>query len=156
MTFKVKIDIEREFTVAADIDTVFALLSDVPASAAHFPKVHALSSLSGNSFRWDMEEVALGIYSIQTSYACQYVSDKNAKTVTWTPIKGEGNAEVSGQWELTKLEDGTNISFKTKAELTLQISSLLKLAVSPLVKFEFTGMVDTYLSNLKNLWATSD
>jgi carbon monoxide dehydrogenase subunit G len=153
MTFKVNIEMEREFVVAADIDTVFALLSDVPASAAHFPKVKALTALSNNSFKWDMEEVTLGIYSIQTSYACQYVSDKKAKTVVWTPIKGEGNAEVSGHWELTQLEAGTNISFKTKAELTLQINGFLKLAVSPLVKFEFTGMVDTYLRNLKDLWA---
>lgn len=153
MTVKVNIDLQRKFIVAEEIDTVFSLLSNVPASAAHFPKVHALTPLSENSFRWDMEKVALGMYSIQTSYACQYVSDSDAKTVVWTPIKGEGNAIVSGKWKLSELETGTNIIFETKAELTLPVSGLLKLAVSPLVKFEFSGMVDTYLRNLKNLWA---
>jgi carbon monoxide dehydrogenase subunit G len=153
MTVKVTIDLNRKLTVAADINTVFSLLSDVPASAEHFPKVHAITALSDNSFRWDMEKVGLGTHSIQTSYACLYISDIDAKTITWTPIKGEGNGIVSGKWELTEVATGTNISFKTKAELTLPLPGLLKLAISPLVKFEFSGMVDTYLRNLKSLWS---
>lgn len=152
MTIKVTIDLNRKFMVGAGINTVFALLSDIPASAAHFPKVHAITELSDNVFRWDMEKVALGLYSIQTIYACQYIADSNANTIVWIPIKGEGNATVSGKWELSELENGTEISFTTKAELTLPFSGLLKLAVSPLVKFEFTGMVDTYLKSLKALW----
>lgn len=153
MTVKVNIDLHREFIVAADIETVFSLLSDVPASAAHFPKVHALTPLSDNSFRWDMEKVALGIYSIETSYACQYIADSNKKTIVWMPIEGEGNAIVSGKWKLTELENGTNICFETKANLTLPISGLLQLAIRPLVKMEFSGLVDTYLQNLQDLWA---
>lgn len=153
MTVKVNIDLHREFIVAADIDTVFSLLSNVPASAAYFPNVHALTPLSDNSFRWDMEKVALGIYSIETSYACQYISDSAAKTVEWIPIEGEGNAKVSGKWKLRKFAAGTNILFETKAELTLPISGLLQLAISPLVKLEFSRMVDTYLHNLEDLWA---
>lgn len=153
MTVKVNIDLHREFIVAADIDTVFSLLSNVPASAAYFPNVHALIPLSDNSFRWDMEKVALGIYTIETSYACQYISDSDAKTVVWIPIEGEGNAKVSGKWKLRKFAAGTNILFETKAELTLPISGLLQLAISPLVKLEFSRMVDTYLQNLEDLWA---
>jgi carbon monoxide dehydrogenase subunit G len=152
MTIKVSIDLNRKFIVNADINSIFTLLSDVPVSAAHFPKVHALTALSDNSFRWEMEKVGLGTHSVQTSYACQYIADSDAKTVVWTPIKGEGNSIVSGKWELTELATGTNISFKTKAELTLPLPGLLKLAISPLVKFEFSGMVDTYLRNLKGLW----
>ena len=153
MTVKVKIDLHREFIVAADIDTVFSLLSNVPASAAYFPKVHKLTPLSDNSYRWDMEKVALGIYSIETSYACQYISDRDAKTIVWVPIEGEGNATVSGKWTLTKFAAGTNVLFETQAELILPISGLLQLAISPLVKIEFTGLVDTYLNNLQDLWA---
>jgi carbon monoxide dehydrogenase subunit G len=151
MTVKVTIDLNRKFIVNANINTVFSLLSDVPASAAYFPKVHVITALSDNSFRWDMEKVGLGTHSIQTCYACQYICDGDAKTIVWTPIKGEGNGIVSGKWELTEVASGTNISFKTKAELTLPLPGLLKLAISPLVKFEFSGMVDTYLRNLKGV-----
>jgi carbon monoxide dehydrogenase subunit G len=153
MTIKVTIDLNRKLSVAADIDSVFSLLSDVPASAEYFPKVHAITALSDNSFLWDMEKVGLGNHSVQTSYACLYFSDRDAKTIVWTPIKGEGNSIVSGKWELTEVATGTYISFKTKAELTLPLPGLLKLAISPMVKFEFSGMVDTYLRNLKGLWS---
>jgi carbon monoxide dehydrogenase subunit G len=151
MTVKITIDLDREFTVAANIAVVFALLSNVPASAAHFPKVRALTPIADNSFRWDLEKVGLGVYSIQTSYACQYIADGDTLTVVWKPIKGEGNAIVSGEWKLIQLATGTNISFKTNAELTLPLPGLLKLVISPLVKVEFSGMVDTYLRNLKGV-----
>jgi carbon monoxide dehydrogenase subunit G len=153
MTIKVTIDLNRKFIVTADINSAFSLLSDVPSSAAHFPKVHAITALQDNSFRWDMEKVGLGTHSIQTSYACQYISDSDAKTIVWTPIKGEGNSIVSGKWEFTEVASGSNISFNTKAQLTLPLPGLLKLVISPLVKIEFTGMVDTYIRNLKGVLA---
>lgn len=153
MTVKVSIDLDRKFTVAADIDTVFALLADIPASASHFPKVQALTPLSENEYRWEMKKVSLGLHSVQTVYACQYASDSEAKTIVWTPIKGEGNAIVSGKWELQESADGTSVSFQTKADLTIPLPGLLKMAISPAVKFEFSGMVDAYLRNLKTVWA---
>lgn len=153
MTVKVTIDLTRNFTVAADIETVFSLLSDVPASAANFPKVHAITELSENVYKWEMEKVNLGASSVQTSYACQYTADSTARTVTWTPIKGEGNGIVSGQWALAEQANGTDVAFTTKAELTLPLPGLLKLAISPVVKMEFSGMVDTYLGNIKRVLA---
>ena len=152
MTVKVTIDLNRKFIVSADINTVFSFLSDVPAAVAHFPNVKELTALGDNTFRWEMEEVSSGGYSVKTVYACQYASDSEAKTIVWTPIKGEGNGIVSGKWELTEVEAGTQISFSTTAELTTPLPRLLKLVVVPVVKLEFTEMVDTYLSNLKGLW----
>ncbi len=152
MTVKVTIDVNRKLIVNADIDTVFSLVSDVPAAVSHFPNVQELIDLGDNRFRWEMEEVSSGGYAVKTIYACQYVADKDAKTVVWTPIKGEGNGIVSGRCELTEGEDGTHILFTTNAELTIPVPRLLKLVTSPIVKLEFTGMVDTYLSNLKELW----
>lgn len=153
MTVKVTIDLARKFNVSADINTVFSLLSDVEASAAHFPKVHAITELSENVYKWEMEKVNLGTSSVQTNYACQYHANENAKTVEWTPIKGQGNGVVSGKWQLTETDTGTDLSFNTKAELSLPLPRLLKLAISPVVKMEFSGMVDTYLGNLKRVFA---
>lgn len=153
MTVKVSINLDRKFTVAADIETVFSLLADIPASAEHFPKVQALTPLSENEYRWEMKKVSLGLHSVQTVYACEYTSDSNSKTILWTPIKGEGNAIVSGKWELCEASNGTSVSFHTKADLTIPLPGLLKMAISPAVKIEFSGMVDSYLRSLKSVWA---
>jgi len=151
MTVKVDIELDREFTVAADIETVFTLLADVEGSASHFPKVDTLTDLGDNTFRWEMEKVGVGGHAIQTTYACKYVPDNGAKTVVWSPIKGEGNGVVSGGWEMTESGSGTLVKFRTKAEMTLPLPGLLKIAISPVVKHEFGSMVDTYMDNLQGV-----
>ena len=45
MTVNVTIDLGYEFDVKASAKDVFAVLSDVPTSASHFPKVHQLVDL---------------------------------------------------------------------------------------------------------------
>ena len=150
MAFKVKIEMDKEFTVNADIDTVFGLLSNVPESAAHFPKVEELEDLGDNTFRWNMEKVGVGDHAIQTIYACQYDANDGDKTVTWSPIKGEGNGVVSGSWSLTESGGGTQVNFDTTAVMELPLPGLLKLAISPVVKHEFNTMVETYIDNLKS------
>lgn len=149
MAVKVSIDVDREFEVKADIDTAFALLASVPDSAAHFPKVDELVDLGDNTYRWEMEKIGLGDHSIQTIYACQYDADEGSKAVKWVPIKGEGNGVVKGSWNLEENGGGTTCKLTTSAELTLPLPGLLKLAISPVVKHEFTSMVDEYIDNLK-------
>jgi len=149
MTIKVSIDIDREFTVKADKNTAFALLADVPKSAAHFPKVEALTDQGDNTYLWEMEKVGLGDHAIQTVYACKYTPNEDAGEITWTPVKGEGNGVVSGKWEVKEIDGGTQLRLQTSAELTLPLPGLLKLAISPVVKHEFNSMVDEYIDNLK-------
>ena len=45
MAVTVKIDLGYEFEVKAKYDEVFAVLSDVPASVSHFPRVEKLTDL---------------------------------------------------------------------------------------------------------------
>ncbi|MFW5824651.1 MAG: SRPBCC family protein [Marinobacter sp.] len=150
MAFTVSIELNREIGLAASYDEVFDLLSDVPRSVSHFPKVHKLVDLGNNTYRWEMEKIGVDKYSIQTAYACQYYADRDAGKVTWEPVKGEGNGIVRGSWALTGVDDNTTRArFQTTAELTLPLPGLLKLAISPVVKHEFNGLVDGYMSNLK-------
>ena len=105
MAITVKIDLGYEFNVKAKAAEVFEVLSDVPTSVSHFPKVDQLVDLGGNSYRWEMEKVGTAQVNIQTVYACKYVSQWDAAkghgTVKWTPVKGVGNALVSGSWDHT-------------------------------------------------------
>ncbi|SDW10943.1 SRPBCC family protein [Marinobacter mobilis] len=150
MAITVALELSRDFEIPGAYNDVFDLLADVPRSVSHFPKVDQLVDLGGNSFRWEMEKLGIDKHAIQTVYACNYVPDRDAGTITWTPVKGEGNGLVSGSWELTANGDNaTNAKFRTKAELTLPLPKLLKLAISPVVKHEFNALVDTYVANLK-------
>ena len=150
MAFSVTINLQREFETSCTPEKVFALLADVPRSASHFPKVDQLVDLGGNTFRWEMEKIGIGSYTLQqTIYACHYTSDAAKKTVTWTPISGVGNALVEGGWTITPKEGGSKVSIKTKGDLTVDFPSFLQFIISPLVEMEFTGMTEHYLTNLQ-------
>lgn len=129
---------------------MFDLLADVPESASHFPKVHKLVDLGDNTYRWEMEKVGVDKHAIQSIYACKYYPDKDNGKITWEPVKGEGNGIVKGSWTLKAKDDNTtSVKFQTSAELTVPLPSLLKLAISPVIKHEFNSLVDTYMNNLK-------
>ena len=117
MAITVPFDLKYEFTVKARPAEVFAVLSDVPASASHFPKVAQLVDLGGGAYRWEMEKVGTDKINIQTVYASKYVSDRKKGTVVWTPVKGEGNALIGGSWTITDKKKSTQLVLKISGEL---------------------------------------
>lgn len=149
VAISIKIEVKREFFVPAGIDTVFALLANVPESVSHFPKVAQLIDLGDNSYRWEMEKIGVDKHALQTVYACKYIANEAAKTITWEPVKGVGNGIVSGSWHLSEDGEGTHIAFQSEAEVSLPLPSILKLAISPVVKHEFNSLVEIYTDNLK-------
>jgi hypothetical protein len=151
MAFTVVINMQRGFDTPCTPEKVFALLADVPRSASHFPKVDQLLDLGGNAFRWEMEKIAIGGYTLQqTIYACHYTADPLTMHVAWTPVPGVGNAIVQGEWTIQPKEGvGTTVSISTKGDLTVDFPSFLEFMISPLVVMEFTGMIERYLANMQ-------
>ena len=148
MAITVDIDLGYEFEVKAPFKDVFAVLSDVPTSVSHFPKVHQLVDLGGGVYRWEMEKVGTAQVNIQTIYASKYVSNKAKGTVVWTPVKGEGNALVGGSWKITDNKKSTGIVLKIQGEVSVPLPGLMKMVVVPVVKGEFEKLVEQYIQNL--------
>jgi carbon monoxide dehydrogenase subunit G len=148
MAVTVNINLGYEFDVKAKASEVFEVLSDVPTSASHFPKVDKLTDLGGGSYRWEMEKIGIASISLQTVYASKYTANKAKGTVTWTPVKGEGNALVSGSWAVKDNKKSTNIVLEIQGELTLPLPGLMKMVAGPVAEAEFEKMVEQYIENL--------
>lgn len=148
MSITVPIDLGYEFEVKAPFKTVFDLLSDVPTSVSHFPKVQQLVDVGGGVYRWEMEKVGTAQVNLQTVYACKYVANRSQGTVVWTPVKGVGNAQVSGSWTLADHKKSTAITLQIQAEVSVALPSLMKVVVVPVVKGEFEKLVEKYVDNL--------
>ena len=148
MAITVKIDLGYEFDVKAKAAEVFEVLSDVPASVAHFPKVEKLTDLGGGVYQWEMEKVGTAQVNIQTVYASQYVSDKARGTVKWTAVQGVGNALVNGGWTIVDNKKSTNITLAIQGEIEVPLPGLMKMVVVPVVQGEFEKLVDKYIANL--------
>ena len=154
MSFSVAINIQREFETSSSPDKVFKLHAYVPRSASHFPKVDQLVDLGDNTYRWEMEKIGIGGYTLQqTIYASRYSADAASRKVSWTPVQGVGNAIVSGEWTITQKAEGTKVALNTKGDLTVDFPSFLEFIISPLVVMEFTGMIERYLANLQETFS---
>ncbi len=149
MTVTVHIDLGYEFEVRAKFDEVFALLSDVPESVSHFPKVEKLTDLGDGVYKWEMQKVGTAQVNIQTVYACKYTSDKAKGTVKWTPVKGVGNAQVGGSWKITDQKGkSTKLVLQTEGTVDVPVPGLMKVVVEPIVASEFEKLVEKYIANL--------
>jgi carbon monoxide dehydrogenase subunit G len=148
MTLTVNIDLGYEFEVKAPAADVFEVLSHVPTSASFFPGVDQLVDLGDGAYRWEMAKIGIGQINLQTIYASKYVSDPAKGRVAWTPIQGEGNALVSGDWKITNKATSTLIELHILGDLTLPLPSLMKMIVAPMVQAEFEKAVEQYISNL--------
>ena len=148
MAITVKLAMQHEFTVKAKADEVFAFLADVPSSAKHFPKVDKLTELRKNTYRWELGKAGTEKFNLQTIYACTYAADRKKGTITWSPIVGEGNGLISGHWRITDNKKSTSIAFEMHGELTLPVSSLVKMVVAPLAASENEKTNLQYFKNL--------
>jgi carbon monoxide dehydrogenase subunit G len=148
MAISVPIELGYEFSVKSAFKDVFAVLSDVPESVSHFPNVDQLVDMGGGTYRWEMKKIGIASVSLQTIYASKYVSDAKKGSVVWTPVKGVGNALVGGSWAITDKKKTTDLVLKIAGTVDVPLPGLMKSVVTPVVKNEFEGMVDTYVDNL--------
>lgn len=149
MAFDVKIQLNKKFSVPADIDTVYNLLADVPASTSHFPDLENLIEEAANTYRWEMKKIGLGPIQLQTIYACEYMCDPESKSITWVPRDTANNsAKVSGEWIITETATGCDINLLTDAVITIPLPSLAGIGLKPVVKIEFETLSNTYIKNL--------
>ena len=148
MSITVKIDLGYEFDVKAKAAEVFEVLSDVPESVSHFPKVEKLTDLGGGVYQWEMEKVGAAQVNIQTVYASKYVSDAARGTVKWTPVKGIGNAQVGGNWKIVDNKKSTGLTLAIQGEIEVPLPGLMKMVVAPVVEGEFEKLVEKYIANL--------
>ena len=148
MTVTVAIDLGYEFAVKAPFKEVFDVLSDVPTSVSHFPKVDKLVDMGDGVYRWEMAKVGTAQVNIQTVYASKYVSNRAKGSVVWTPVPGVGNALVGGSWKIGDQKKSTAVEFKVKGTVDVALPGLMKMVVVPVVQGECEKLVEKYIDNL--------
>jgi hypothetical protein len=127
---------------------VFELLSDVPASASHFPKVDKLTDLGDGLYQREMQKVGVSEANIQTIHASKDVSDKTKGTAKWAPVKGVGNALVGGSRTLADNKRWANTTPAIQGEIEVPPPGLMKMVVAPVVEGEFEKRIGGYIANL--------
>ena len=152
---KVTVLFLRTIMVPASPEQAYEVVADVPDSVAHFPDLMALVPENAG-YTWYFDPRSVSGYTTQTVYACQYHTDESTLSVSWTPIKGVGNAEVSGYWTIEPTNPGTKLSIDYKLVLSLDLPSLVRRIAEPVVIRENTALMERYLENLKTTFEGGD
>lgn len=150
MTVTVDIDLGYEFIVKAAFKDVFDVLGNVPVSASFFPKVDRLVDLGKSAYRWELARLGVAGASLQAVYASKYTSDRAKGSVVWVPVKGQGNALISGSWKVTRGKKSTALEFKVWGSVDVPVPGLMTMVVAPVVRNEFETLVEKYIDNLIN------
>lgn len=148
MSLTIDLHLAYELDVKASAKEAFALLSNVPRSASHYPKLAHLEDLGKNTYRWEMEPVGSGPVHLQTVYASKYVSSPTKGTVRWTPVPGEGNARVAGSWTIRAHQGFTRLLLEIDGSVDLPLPGLMKTVAEPIVEFEFESLTEQYLDKI--------
>lgn len=148
MAVTVKIEVEQRLEVSASYEEVFALLVDIPRSVSHFPRMDQLVPLGDERYRWEMKKLGPEKYAVQIVYAVQYSWDQGRGSITWEPVKGVGNGQISGSWEISQ-GNPVRMILRTQGELTLPFPRLMKRMVEPIVQKEFARLIGGYTRNLQ-------
>lgn len=140
-------NISRSVTVAASPAAVFAVLSDVPDSTAHFPTLLSLIAEKGG-YTWTLAPVRMKGVSVQLVYCCRYTTGAVAGIVSWVPVAGVGNTEVTGDWRITPSGSGSRVTLTNHLQLKLSLPRLLRPFARPLLEKNNTELIEGYIANL--------
>lgn len=148
MSTQVRVEVGYSFSVRTPAKTVFALLEDVPLSASFYPKVERLVDLGSGAYRWEMEKIGVGQFTLQTVYASRYQADAAAGRVSWTPLPDEGNTQVTGYWQVSPQKKFCSLELQLQVQVTLPLPDMMKPVVTPMLQAEFERLTETYIDNL--------
>lgn len=138
------------FEVNASAETTFLLLSDISKASSLHPTLHSIKDMGKGIYRWEMKKYGAGKFHVQTVYTCQYYSDAVAGTVVWTPVEGEGNAQVSGSF-IVKAQ-GKNAIVEANIEMNgaLPLPAIMKKMALQMIASENRKLTEKYIANLMN------
>lgn len=145
---KVNLSIERSLPVPASADQVIALFDDLETTIGRFPKLKKLSKLGPNRYRWDMDIIGSRIANIahSVSYGAEYRVDAGQGELSWTPVKGVGNASIEGQFRVRESGEGSVLSFAVRGELQdVPVPLMYRLIAPAFIQGKFSALVDKFL-----------
>ena len=153
MSTRLSVEAGYAFDVRAPFKDVFALLADVPASAAHYPQLERIVAQGEDIWRWEMQRIGVGQYALQTVYASRYSFDSKSGLISWEPVPDVGNARVTGSWQVRKGAKGiTQLELQVQLEVDLPVPPLMQLVVTPLLQAEFERLTEGYIDSLIAHW----
>ena len=154
---QLRLPFTHEIEVAATPQATFALLADVPDSAAHFPQLEAVLPAPQGAWTWKLEKIGIGKVFVQTTYALRYTQRPEEHTILWEPVPGVGNGVSRGSWVIRETPRGAQVRFENVLEVKFRgLPSLLRRGVEPFAIKENARIIRAYMANIAQTLSGGD
>ena len=148
MTIKIEVDINRSKAINADADEAFTRIKTVEQMASFFPNLDQLDKIDEQTYGWVLQKIGNDAYKHRVEYTSRWQWHHDDRRITWEPIKGRGNTQISGFCHVLERDQGSEVIFTVQAVLLLPLPRLAKSIAKPIVKKKFEGVIDSYIQNV--------
>jgi hypothetical protein len=125
------------------------VLSDMPATLSHFPKLRPITELAANRYRWDLEAIGAAGVEHEVSFATDFETDVDAGEIRFSAVKGEGNAMISGVFRAQESGGATELVLEVGGTLSdIKVPMLLRGPAKPFIKGMFEKLVDRFVERV--------
>ena len=150
---KAKVDLQRTAHIEGNADELFALLSDLPKTMSHFPKLRAFTDQGDGVWLWEIEPIHVAGMTYELDVATRFEIDEGNRTVRLIPVSGKGNAQIGGHF--TALQDGSEARLDLEIEGTIEVDvpMLLRAPAKPFIRSYFTRLVERFIERIQAEYA---
>lgn len=147
-----KLNLQKKATIKANFDAILADLPKVEPLLGIFPKLEKLSDLGKGAFETQLKPIgAMGV-----EYAVCYAADYKVEghSLTFTGIKGKGNALLSGQFKFEQKGDKIEVEVDIEGQLRdIKVPMLMRPATPGFIKTMFEGLVDRFIEKVEQKYS---
>lgn len=148
MAFNVEIQCQSSFVSPCDLDKTMERLSNYEMSIGNnFQDLEAFSKEGDGIYLWTFPKLNYGGNQLQIQFRTQFQKHL-PDIIKMIPVPSKTKANLSGQWKLTSLKEGTRVDFEATLVGELPLPSLMKSLVAPLAQKEVKKIFDRYIENV--------
>lgn len=145
-----KINLKRHAQFEAPADVIRTRLSDLPSLLGLFPKLDHLREIKAGAYQWTLKPIGAAGVSHVVVYGAQYTVDLQAMKVSWTAVKGVGNAHLEGWIHFRENGGGIDLTVHIEGQLReMSIPLALRLVTPTYINKTFEALVDKFIERLR-------
>ncbi len=150
---KAKVDLVRNAHIEGEASELFELLSDLPATMSHFPKLRAFTDQGDGEWLWDIEPIHVAGMTYELQVVTRFEIDAANRVVTLFPVTTQGNAEIGGHF--CAVQDGNKAVLKLDIAGTIEVDvpMLLRAPAKPFIRGYFAKLIDRFIERIQAEYA---
>ena len=143
----------QSIPVAGSRQSAWALVADVPRSAANIPELVTCTEAGKSSqglplYEFRYKQVGIERWHQDPWHKSAFILDQAAWQIDWSTAEGDGNIRQSGRWVIEEQGNHTVLHLTVDADMELPVPKLLKMTAQPFVRKIFMTRMEEYTQNI--------